>query len=113
MKDTLVLYMADIDDNDEVFLNGQLIAKYGGRNGGMQERHYGKRMYKIPANHPAILWDKENVLAVRIFDTSGDGGLYGADFNLHMADIMEYVKYDTDGDFAYGEKTRWANLSSW
>jgi alpha-galactosidase len=104
LKDTLVLYIADVDDNDEVFLNGQLIGKYGGRNGGMQERHYGNRTYKIATNNPAILWDKENVLAVRIFDTGGDGGLYGAGFNLHMADIMEDVKYDTDSDFTYGDE---------
>jgi alpha-galactosidase len=104
LKDTLILYLASVDDNDEVFLNGQLIAKYGGRTGGMQERHFGSRTYKIATSNPAILWDKENVLAVRVFDTGGDGGLYGPNFNIHMADIMESVSYDINTDFGYGTK---------
>jgi alpha-galactosidase len=104
LKDTVIIQFASVDDNDEVFLNGKLIAKYGGRGGDIKRSHYGPRAYKIAANNPAILWDKENVLAVRIFDTGGDGGLYGTDFNIHMADIMENAAFDTGQDFSYGAK---------
>jgi alpha-galactosidase len=104
LKDTVIIHFASVDDNDEVFLNGQPIGKYGGRGGNIKSSHYGPRTYKIAANNPAILWDKENVLAVRIFDTGGDGGLYGSDFNIRMADIMEDAGFDTGQDFSYGEK---------
>ncbi|RYU90479.1 alpha-galactosidase [Mucilaginibacter terrigena] len=102
LKDSLRITLNDVDDNDEVYLNGQLIAKYGGYGGDIKTGHYGPRSYTIAANNPAILWDKQNVLAVRIFDTGGDGGLYGDKFTLAMADVMDPVSVNTDADFNYG-----------
>ncbi|QHS55683.1 alpha-galactosidase [Mucilaginibacter sp. 14171R-50] len=102
LKDSLRITLNDVDDNDEVYLNGQLIAKYGGKAGDIKTGDYGPRSYTIAANNPAILWDKQNVLAVRIFDTGGDGGLYGNKFTLAMADVMDPVSINTDADFNYG-----------
>jgi alpha-galactosidase len=34
LKDSLRIDLHDVDDNDEVYLNGKLIAKYGGAGGG-------------------------------------------------------------------------------
>jgi alpha-galactosidase len=102
LKDSLRITLNDVDDNDEVYLNGQLIAKYGGNGGDIQTGHYGGRSYTIAANNPAILWDKQNVLAVRIFDTGGDGGLYGHKFTIAMADVMDPVGINTDADFVSG-----------
>ncbi|WP_214072831.1 putative Ig domain-containing protein [Mucilaginibacter sp. dw_454] len=104
LKDSLLLNLASVDDNDEVFLNGTLIGKYGGHRGNIKEGHYGPRSYKIASNNPALLWDKDNVIAVRIYDTGGDGGIYGEKFEIHMADIMEGVEYNTSADFSYGDK---------
>src|ERR1700761_4370640 len=104
LKDSLRIDLGVIDDNDEVYLNGKLIARYGGKGGGMQAHNYGPRSYTIAANNPAILWDKENVLAVRIFDTGGDGGMYGDKHALSMADVMDGVSINTDADFSYGDK---------
>jgi alpha-galactosidase len=107
LKDSLRLNLGTIDDNDEVYLNGKLIAKYGGNGGTIKDGHYGGRSYTIAANNPAILWDKENVLAVRIFDTGGDGGMvssgYGSVFSITMADVMDHVTVNTDADFEYGD----------
>jgi hypothetical protein len=103
-KDSVLVSLGSIDDNDEVYLNGTLIGKYGGRKGGdIKRSHFGLRRYKIAANNPALLWDKVNVLAVRVYDTGGDGGMYGTNFNIHMLDIMEGVQFDTNSDFSYGE----------
>jgi alpha-galactosidase len=104
LKDSLVLNLGSVDDNDEVYLNGTLIGKYGGHGGDIKTSNFGPRSYRIAANNPAILWNKENVLAIRIYDTGGEGGLYGTGFNLHMADIMEGVEFDTNTDFSYGDK---------
>jgi alpha-galactosidase len=100
----VVINLASVDDNDEIYLNGKLIAKYGGHSGNIKNGHYGPRSYTIAANDPAIHWDKENVLAIRIYDTGGNGGIYGDDFHLVMADVMRNAIIDTEGDFAFGEK---------
>ncbi|HVW98299.1 MAG TPA: putative Ig domain-containing protein [Mucilaginibacter sp.] len=103
LKDSIRITLNDVDDNDEVYLNGKLIAKYGGQKGTIKDGNYGPRSYTIAANNPAILWDKDNVLAVRIFDTGGAGGLYGDKFTIAMAGIMDPVRINTDGDFTFGE----------
>jgi len=105
LKDSLLLVLASVDDNDEVYLNGTLIGKYGGRKeANIKHSHYGYREYKIAANNPALHWDKDNLLAIRVYDTGGDGGIYGSDFNIHMADITEGVEFNKSGDFSYGDK---------
>ena len=105
LKDSVRIDLGTIDDNDEVYLNGKLIAKYGGKGGDIKTSNYGPRSYVIAANNPAILWDKENVLAIRIFDTGGDGGIYGDKFKISMADMMDNVVINTDADFSYGDKS--------
>jgi len=105
LKDSIRIDLGTIDDNDEVYLNGKLIAKYGGKGGDIKTSNYGPRSYAIVANNPAILWDKENVLAIRIFDTGGDGGIYGDKFKISMADVMDNVAINTDADFSYGDKS--------
>ena len=104
LKDSLHIDLGVIDDNDEVYLNGKLIAKYGGKGGSIKASNYGPRNYVIAANNPAILWDKENVLAVRVFDTGGDGGMYGDKHAISMADLLDNVSINTDADFTFGDK---------
>ncbi|MDB5086330.1 MAG: putative Ig protein [Mucilaginibacter sp.] len=103
LKDSVRIYLDAVDDNDEVYLNGKLVAKYGGKGGDIKTGNYGPRSYTIAANNPAILWDKENVLAIRIFDTGGDGGIYGHKFTIGMADLLDPVNVNTDAEFSYGD----------
>jgi len=103
LKDSIRINLGVVDDNDEVYLNGKLIGKYGGRGGDIKTSQYGPRSYNIAANNPAILWDKENVLAIRIFDTGGDGGLYGQNHSINMLSLMDNVTINTDGDFYFEE----------
>jgi len=62
-----------IDDNDETFVNG---VKVGGIHG-----YNIKRMYAIP---PSLLREGKNVVAVKIVDTGGDGGIYGEAKDVHL-----------------------------
>ncbi|MFI5136583.1 MAG: putative Ig domain-containing protein [Sphingobacteriales bacterium] len=103
LKDSIRLELGVIDDNDEVYLNGKLIGEYGGKGGDIKTSQYGMRSYVIAANNPAIVWDKENVLAIRIFDTGGDGGIYGDDHRISMADLMDNMSINTDADFSYDD----------
>ncbi|TWJ01563.1 putative Ig domain-containing protein [Mucilaginibacter frigoritolerans] len=104
LKDSIRINLGVVDDNDEVYLNGKLIAKYGGKRGPITISNYGPRNYTIAANNPAILWDKENILAVRIFDTGGDGGLYGIQHQITMAGVMDNAAINTDADYIYDDE---------
>jgi len=106
LKDSIRLNLGVIDDNDEVYLNGKLIAAYGGdKNGSIKKGNYGPRSYTLAVNNPAILWDKENVLAIRIFDTGGDGGIYGEQHYIAMSSLMDNVSINTDESFDFSETT--------
>ena len=105
LKDSLRLYLSTVDDNDEVFLNGVLIAKYGNSKiTDIKTGNYGPRTYTIAANNPALHWDKENLIAVRVYDGGGAGGIYGGKASLRMVEVLDYVSINTDGDYVYGEK---------
>ncbi len=103
LKDSLRITLNDVDDNDEVYLNGKLIAGHGGKGGSIEQGNYGPRSYVIAANNPAILWGQQNVIAVRIFDTGGNGGMYGDKFTLSMVDITDAISINTSGDFDFGD----------
>jgi sialate O-acetylesterase len=61
-----VLELAMIDDNEETYVNGQNVGATSGYNQ--------KRKYIIPAG---VLKEGKNVVAVRIHDTGGGGGIWG------------------------------------
>lgn len=63
----LLLALGMIDDDDQTYLNGKLIGETKG--------YTVPRRYSI--REDLIRWDAENVIAVRVTDASGGGGLYG------------------------------------
>lgn len=75
IKNKGTLHLSKIDDEDITYLNGIEV----GRN----TQYDVKRVYEIPAN---ILKEGKNVIAVRIVDNSGGGGIYGdaADLKLSL-----------------------------
>jgi len=75
----LLFTMGAVDDADEVYLNGRRI----GRTGYFPGEKYGKsnekffnrrRAYSIPSDRAR--WGEENILAVRVYDVWGQGGIY-------------------------------------
>lgn len=101
LKDSLHFNLGYLDDGGEVYLNGQLIYK-NWKTGDIKNGFYGPGSFSISSNDPAIRWDADNVLAVRLFDTGGDGGMYGDVFRLHMVDVTDNIAFNTDGDFTFG-----------
>jgi cephalosporin-C deacetylase len=71
----LILNLGTIDDVDYTYWNGQLIGKNGELPPNYQGAYDKKRIYTIPADK--INWDKPNVVAVRVFDAGGGGGIIG------------------------------------
>lgn len=79
----LILKLARIDDADYTYFNGSLI----GKTGELPPHYLGKydvdRAYTIPVT--SILWDQPNIIAVRVYDEAGNGGVYGTDISLMVS----------------------------
>lgn len=73
LKNKAVLSLAKIDDEDIAYINGIEI----GRN----TQYDLKRVYSVPGN---VLKEGKNVIAVRIVDNSGGGGIYGEAQDLKL-----------------------------
>ncbi|MDB5023742.1 MAG: putative Ig protein [Mucilaginibacter sp.] len=104
LKDSLHFDLGYLDDGGEVYLNGKLVYK-NWKTGDIKSGLYGPGSFSVSVNDPALHWDEENVIAVRLFDTGGNGGVYGDKFDIKMTDVMDNVTISTDGDFYYGEKS--------
>jgi sialate O-acetylesterase len=72
-KKEAVLHLAKVDDEDKTYVNGVEV--------GTNNLWDAKRVYKIPAN---VLKEGTNVIAVRITDYSGGGGIYGDPTDLKI-----------------------------
>ena len=101
LKDSLHFDLGYLDDGGEIYLNGQLVYK-NWKTGDIKNGTYGPGSFSLAVSNPAIQWDAENIIAVRLFDTGGIGGLYGERFRLHMVDLTDNVEISTEGDFSYG-----------
>ncbi len=78
-SEKLVMLLGKIDDIDQVYLNGELIGftgdfnpQYGDIKTDNNYREF--RGYYLPGNME--LKDKDNIIAIRVYDSYGDGGLY-------------------------------------
>lgn len=69
------LQLGKIDDVDFTYLNGKLLASSGELPPNYVTQWDVIRNYTISSGR--ILWDQPNTLAVRVFDLTGDGGIYG------------------------------------
>jgi sialate O-acetylesterase len=75
-----LLDLARIDDSDETYVNGVKV-------GGLNDKYNDKRIYPISSG---ILKPGENVIAIRVEDTGGGGGVYGTpdEIKLTIGDNM-------------------------
>ena len=80
-KDSLKFILGKIDDNDETFLNGTFIGK---TEGWTQPREY-----HLATTNPVLKWDADNVIAVRVFDGSGNGGMYEGKPFIAMMNLID------------------------
>jgi hypothetical protein len=74
------LSLGMINDADQTFFNGKLVGQTGSMPPAALSVDRGKRLYKLPVER--ILWDKENLIAVRIYSSFHNGGLSGDNFKL-------------------------------
>lgn len=76
-----ILSLGPVDDSDETFVNGVSVGK-------TERKWNAPRRYKIPAG---LLKPGPNVIAVRVEDTGGGGGIYGKPEELYLQNGNERI----------------------
>ncbi len=103
LKDSLIFHLGKIDDFDQVFLNGALIgqncrnmpvgAKVQNAFKDLNHSYWDvERRYSLSVDDPRIKWDQPNVLAIRVYNWNGPGGIFSGDLCIAMPDISEYFR---------------------
>jgi alpha-L-arabinofuranosidase len=90
-RDSLRIFLAHVNDVDATYLNGVLIGKTGTMPedpGGYVTKWPNIRSYHLAVNHPAIKWGQENVIAVKVYDGGGTGGIF---MGQPFVDMLEKV----------------------
>lgn len=86
-SEELVLTLGSVDDEDRTWLNGELIGATGP---GIARAVSVHRRYTVPASR--VKFDDENVLAIRVMDGGGPGGLMGPFLTLLPRSEAEKVQ---------------------
>ena len=81
---SVYLKLGYIDDVDEVYVNGEKIGFTGDFPPDYNTAWRAERLYHIPDR--LIDYDGDNLIAVRIYDHGGEGGIYSGDVGLYIPD---------------------------
>ena len=80
-SDYVTLFLGRIDDVDEVYINGRKIGQTGDFFPHYQSAFDTERRYRVPVS---LLMKTGNVIAVRVYDEAGEGGMVrGGRFGLY------------------------------
>jgi len=83
----MLVQLGRIDDGDDTYFNG---VRIGGQNSWDLYRSY-----LIPTD--LIKWDKENVLAIRVNDIIGNGGMYGGPNKIVDVRLSNVLSFKSTG----------------
>lgn len=86
----LQLNLGKIDDADETYFNGKLVARTGDFPPNFVNKYNADRRFIIPVNQ--VKWNAPNTIAVRVFDGGGGGGMYTLPVELKVKDAPEKIK---------------------
>ncbi|WDF55844.1 hypothetical protein [Mucilaginibacter sp. KACC 22063] len=78
-RDSIHLFLAHVNDAYETYFNGTLIGKTGGFSddkGGYVSKWPALRNYCIASNNQLIKWNDDNIIAVKVCDGGGSGGIF-------------------------------------
>ena len=96
----LTLLLGAVDDVDVTYFNGVEVGRTGSAPEDTKGHYETIRRYDVPAEH--IRWNAENVIAVRVFDSDGDGGMYKGTPTLSEPVWTDFVSVDIDHGHADG-----------
>jgi cephalosporin-C deacetylase-like acetyl esterase len=88
----LSLQLGKIDDVNFTYFNGEMIGKTGELPPNYVTKYDEPRVYSIPATK--VRWDQLNTIAVRVFDFTGNGGIYGDPIQLSVLGIADKINIE-------------------
>jgi len=108
---SLYLLLGYIDDVDEVYLNGKLVGSSGTFPPDYNTAYNVMRRYPVSSSY----FDKkgENVIAVRVYDSTLEGGILYGDVGLYTygASLKTMVNLSGKWKFAAGDNKDWKDPS--
>jgi hypothetical protein len=101
LREGLILALGTIDDGDQVFLNGQFLGQNGRTFAAGTEapadfssgRWDQDRLYRLAVNDPRLKWGQENLIAIRVANPTGQGGMYGGGQHLRVVGIKSFLDF--------------------
>ncbi len=107
-KDSLRIFLAHVNDVDETFLNGKRIGHIGSfpdEPGGYVSKWPAIREYHVSVSDEAIKWDADNVIAVRVYDGGGSGGIFMGQPYVDMLEKINGIQIESpETEFISPEK---------
>ena len=106
LSDSLLISLGTIDDCDQTFLNGRLLGQNGvlvpADNTSSPLQDLSKleskwnivRNYVLSASDPRLRWDRTNVLAIRVHDAGGPGGITSVPENIRLKGLNDCLAFD-------------------
>jgi len=79
--------LGTIDDADEVYVNGKMIGLSGSFPPDFKSEYAIPRMYPCPVQF--LNFDKDNVVAVRVYDDQLEGGITSGDISIKIMDVPQ------------------------
>ncbi len=105
LNDGVRIFLGKINNFDQSFLNGRIF----GINGKTVPPETGadtaflkadvsmwnvERTYHLSVDDPRLRWDTVNVLAVRVYDQGGQGGIWTGNPHVRMIQLLDYLGVD-------------------
>lgn len=94
---SLFLKLGNIDDVDEVFVNGRRIGQTGSFPPRFSTAYTSNRIYNIPTS----ILQETNVIAVRVYDDVGEGGIIRGDISIVVDRDAIPVDLDLQGKWKF------------
>lgn len=108
IKENLYLILGAVDDVDATYINGNLIGYTGSFPPDYETMYHAERRYLIPSEY--LDYDSENVIAVRVYDLTGPGGIVKGKPGIY--NTVKPVKLDLEFSglwkFKIGDNPEWA-----
>ncbi len=105
----LYLKLGQIDDVDRTYINGQFVGGHGDFPPRYRTAYDVGRIYELPSNF--LNFGGKNVLAVRVFDMQGVGGITYGDIGIYSREDVLDLAIDLSGmwHFKTGDRMEWAD----
>ena len=99
VTDRVLLDLGPIDDTDETWLNGHLVGKTGSNPedpDGYASQWSTPRRYVVEPKY--VLWDRENVIAVRVYNGGEPGGFFERPVRVGKPALSDLVSLSLSGE---------------